>query len=416
MNGATCTGSSRSNVYAVAYDAATGQFSFSRSTANRPFRIRWDRTPNNIRNALAETSTATPGWSTGTVSTDAPWTLLYRTTGTGTSGAGLNTRWTFTETIAGVPTTFYQLRAGRAVERRDDPRGRERGGVRDGLRDRGHADEPAVPHRAGDERSCAPTGASAPVHFGGGALRAATGSCRGFRSKSDLVPCDLQSPPAPTQFQLVDPYLDLELPFDAAGLPRDLTTNGAAYGSASYGVPDGVPDYLEAQDGSWATQSIDIAPSAKADGSTPIANSLIDIKGLADGTELVPDQRRAARGQARLGRRRRHGRRLRPARLLEAVERRPGRGHHHGRPRALADQPHPGPRRLPRRGSDLRLRPPEAEGEDDRPVRDGRRRHVPHPHRDEQRQTPTPAGRPTTPSGSTSASTRPTPPPPCRPT
>ncbi len=285
MNAATCTGSSRSNVYTVTHDVASGQFRFSRSTANRPFRIRWDRTPNNIRNALAETSTATPGWSTGTVSTDAPWTLLYRATGTGTSGAGLNTRWTFTETIAGAPTPFYQLRAGRLWNGetiRVDANGAVCG--MDFATAATRTSPPTLTVQA-TGTGCAPTGASARFDFGGAGWSGNSSSCQGFRSKSDLVPCDLQSPPAPTQFQLVDPYLDLELPFDAAGLPRDLTTNGAAYGSATYGVPDGVPDYRERLDGSWATLSIDIAPSAKADGSTPIANSLIDIKGLANAAD-----------------------------------------------------------------------------------------------------------------------------------
>ena len=64
----------------------------------------------------------------------------------------------------------------------------------------------------------------------------------------------------------------------------DLTTNGAAVGSANYDVPDGTPDYVEYPDGSWQVQSIDVSPSAKAAGFTPIANSLIDIKGTADGT------------------------------------------------------------------------------------------------------------------------------------
>ena len=282
MNGATCTGTGRTNVYAVTYNITTGQFSFSRSTANRPFRIRWDRGPNNIRNALAETSTAIPAWSTGTVSTDAPWTLLYRTTGTGTSGTGVNTQWTFTETVASVATTYYQLRSGRlwngevirvqatgAVCGMTFPTAAER------------TNPPTLTVQLADA-SCNPIAGSAVFGYGGGAFSRAGDGCRGFRSKSDLVPCDLQSPPAPTQFQLVDAYLELELPFDATGLPRDLTTNGAAYGSAGYSVPDGVPDYLEAQDGSWRTQSIDIAPSGKATGYTPIANSLIDLKGAPD--------------------------------------------------------------------------------------------------------------------------------------
>ncbi len=44
--------------------------------------------------------------------------------------------------------------------------------------------------------------------------------CKGFESKVSLVPCDLQSPPAPTQFSMVSPYLDTEFAFNTDGTPK----------------------------------------------------------------------------------------------------------------------------------------------------------------------------------------------------
>jgi hypothetical protein len=75
MTAASCTGSNRINTYGVSYDAVSGQFTFTRATGGRNFRIAWGRTPNNIRNALAETSTSTTGWAT-TFTTDFPRILL----------------------------------------------------------------------------------------------------------------------------------------------------------------------------------------------------------------------------------------------------------------------------------------------------------------------------------------------------
>jgi len=120
--------------------------------------------------------------------------------------------------------------------------------------------------------------------YAGASYTASTDECRGFRSKASLVPCDLQSPPAPLQMDMIGPYLDNELPIAATGNPADWTTNGAAPGSAGDSVPDGVPDYVETQDGTWSVQYAWIGPSAKTTANTPIANSLIDIKGAADGS------------------------------------------------------------------------------------------------------------------------------------
>jgi hypothetical protein len=119
------------------------------------------------------------------------------------------------------------------------------------------------------DASCTPLTNSAVFEWGGGSYTCNTTNCNGFRSKSQLIPCDLKSPPAPLQFTTIIPYIDDEFPLDAGGDPKDW--NG-----------DGTRDYLENQDGGWGVSSISMAPSARAAGATPIANSLIDIKGAAD--------------------------------------------------------------------------------------------------------------------------------------
>jgi hypothetical protein len=271
MNGAACTGSARANSYNVAYNVTSGAFSFSRGAGARQFRIVWGRTPNNIRNALAETSTSTTSWGTS-FTTDAPWTLLYRTTGTGSSGTGLNRPWKFQETVSGSPTWFYHLRAGRLWNGetiRVDTNGAVCGMD---FATAGTKTVPASITVAAADAACSPTGNSARFEWGGGSFTGNSASCNGFRSKSQLIPCDLKMPPAPTQFTTISPYIDDELPLDANGNPKDW--NG-----------DGVADYREVQDGGFAVSGISIAPSARAAGSTPIANSLIDIKGAANGAD-----------------------------------------------------------------------------------------------------------------------------------
>ena len=304
---------------------------------------------------------AAPGTA---VQSPASYTLLYRTTGTGTANTlaapfrdGLDTRWTFTEAIATVNTNFYQVATSRLWNGetiRVDANGAVCGMDFAATK----TSPPSVTVQLADA-SCNPITGTAVFTYAGGSFSRSGDGCRGFRSKSDLIPCDLQSPPAPQQIVQVSPYVDDELPTGATGDPADLTTNGAAYGTADYGVPDGVPDYLERQDGSWAVQSIDVAPSAKATGYTPIANSPDRPQGPRRRDQRLPHEPRPAGGQARL-------RSPRAATVGACVQRGfsqlwtpgPDRQHDHGRSRALAARPH--------------HEPQGPEGEDDRPVRDGR--------------------------------------------
>jgi len=102
--------------------------------------------------------------------------------------------------------------------------------------------------------------------FAGAAFGGNNRNCRGFQPTVALIPCDLQSPPAPLQISTIGPFIETEFRFNADGSARD---------------------YTEVMDGGWDGQYTRPAlwtDSAKATGNTPIANTLIDILGLAEGS------------------------------------------------------------------------------------------------------------------------------------
>ena len=265
MNAASCTGVPRANTYTVTYDPASGRFNFRRNTGSRPWRIMWGNTPNNIRNALAETSTAPTGWTSGsTVSTDAPWTLALRA-GSGSSGF---IPYEFTEPVAPIGNvTFYQVRAGRLWN--GETIRVQADGTICGLQFATPADRtnpPSVTLQLVNPGCGGDIAASRATFTFGGADFSGNGvSCRGMQGKVSLIPCDLQSPPAPLQITTIAPYIDNSFAFNPDGSGKD---------------------YAEAQDGGWAVSVVPPATTggARADGWTPIANSLIDIKGAPDGT------------------------------------------------------------------------------------------------------------------------------------
>jgi hypothetical protein len=290
---ATCT-SGKNNTYAVTYTAASGVFGFKCSTCSRYWRLAWDRTPNNIRNSLAETTptaTAFTNSSATTRSTDAPWILLYRTSGTGSANSlsapfadGMDTRWSFSETIDGTSVNFYHVATSRLwngeVIRVNTATGEVCG--MDFATAATKTNPPSVTLQAADA-SCNPGTNRAVFKYAGIQEASNSRSCAGFRSKSQLIPCDLQAPPAPMQFTTISPYLDTEVPFASNGDPKDWDGDGYA-------------DYWDKEDGSWEggrmtstgwTNSVNLAPSANASGSTPLANSLIDIKGTANNTDTT---------------------------------------------------------------------------------------------------------------------------------
>jgi hypothetical protein len=215
------------------------------------------------------------------LTTPTAYTLLYRTTGTGNYANDIQTYWTFTENIGGTDVNFYQLRAGRVWNGevlRVTPTGETCG--MDFATAATKTNPPSLTVVAADA-NCVTQTNTATFAFGGGMFSGNTVSCKGFRSKTDLIPCDLQSPPAATQAFNIGPYIDNELPFSAAGDPLDWDNDGYA-------------DYADRLDGSWEAgrmtstgwaSGVKVAPSAKADGSTPIAHSLIDIKGALNAAD-----------------------------------------------------------------------------------------------------------------------------------
>jgi hypothetical protein len=92
-----------------------------------------------------------------------------------------------------------------------------------------------------------------------GASHFSTGSCGGFQKRVEIIPCDLQAPPAPFQIDTMAPYLANQTLFNADG---------------------SMLEYSEVLDGSWTVQTYPAATTggARASGSTPLGNSLIDIK------------------------------------------------------------------------------------------------------------------------------------------
>jgi hypothetical protein len=263
MSSASCSGTARTNTYNVTYNTTTGQFTFAIKSGSRPFRIGWGRTPNNIRNALAETSTGTTTFGTGSITTDAPWTLLYRNTGTARSSTGMNVRWTLTEPINSVSTTFYQLRAGRlwnGEEIRVDSSGAVCGIVfPTAMAPAGTMTSPPSLIVQAANASCSPTAGQRAVFVFGGGEHGASNTCAGYNHKVDLIPCDLQAPPAPLQITTMMPTLQPETLFNADGT---------------------MVEYSEVQDGGWAVSTYPLATTggARASGSTPLANSLMDLK------------------------------------------------------------------------------------------------------------------------------------------
>ncbi len=278
MNSAACSGSARANTYSVSYATATGRFSFARTAGARPFRIRWDNAPSNIRNALAETSTAVTTFGTGTVTTDAPWTLLYRNTSTANSGTGIGSGnaagqpvapYKFLEPIdpdgpgplATRVVTYYNMRAGRMFNG-ETIKVLANGAICDMVYPTPPLPTPLPEFYVQQVASCGGADVGGPVTFGwsGSQFSGNNISCNGFSAKVPLVPCDLQSPPAPTQITTINPYIDYEFTFN----------------------PDGTPqNYAEAQDGGWAATTVPLnTVPAKADGATPIAASLTGIRTL----------------------------------------------------------------------------------------------------------------------------------------
>jgi hypothetical protein len=96
------------------------------------------------------------------------------------------------------------------------------------------------------------------ILFGGGSYGGNSISCNGFQTDVALVACD-----APSNISAIVPLLQKEFPID---------------GVAASGTFGAIKTYQEYQDGTFAIQTLPAAGGIHADGSTPIANSLISIR------------------------------------------------------------------------------------------------------------------------------------------
>jgi hypothetical protein len=209
MDTAACP---RTNTYSVSYNATTGMFTHCPPDRRERWRIAWDRGPNNIRGALVETSVSTTSWqTTGTRVTDYPYMLLYRTTGTGNSGSlptpfsyGMAVPWSFTETISGTPTKYYQIAAAR-LWNGETIRVDSSGAVCGMDFATASTNPPTLTVQAASGAGCAASGDSASFTYAGGGFGGNHVSCRGGMSRVPLIPCDLAMPPAATQISNIGP-------------------------------------------------------------------------------------------------------------------------------------------------------------------------------------------------------------------
>jgi hypothetical protein len=274
MNGAACNPArdTTRNTYTVTYATGTGIFTFTRTVANRNFRMMWDTAGNNIKGALAAGGSTNMG--TGPFNSGAPYTLLK----SGDWPAGRTAMGMTNSFTDGTPAqTYYQIGAARLWN--GETLRVQADGYICGLTS---VDPPAPPAPKYNPAqffvqtvaaNCgADSGAPVVYTFSGMPVTGNSSFCRGFESKVALVPCDLQ-PPAPSQFSMISPYLDTEFAFNDDGTPKhyDWATDGTWAATRWPAADNGsTPNVDEAEGG------------IRAAGGTPMANSLIDIKAAFD--------------------------------------------------------------------------------------------------------------------------------------
>jgi hypothetical protein len=245
------------NGYGVTY--AGGVFTFSR-TGPRSFRLRWSQAVNSIRAVLnagvADTALNTTAKTTGNANINA----LRKAAGDGK----------FVE----AGTTFYEMNAGRFYNGQTLYVLNGTGTVCGQAATVTPTNPPTV--NLQQVSNClSPTtslvgvpvpfvsaGGSAGVRGGGGWGSNAV-SCDGFKPRVQLVPCDIQIPPAPLQSTNIGtPFLQPSLRIDTTAGP-------------TFGQPIG---YTELNDGTGTVVGTPASYGLPADGSTPIANTVRDIK------------------------------------------------------------------------------------------------------------------------------------------
>jgi hypothetical protein len=239
MNGCNRSSIAPPNVYTVTYSAATGQFTFSRAGVNT-FQMLWGAAAPNIAGALGF-APGSPSTGLGTSFTSNPsFQLLQR-----------DTTNEFTDSLAGNEK-FYFMNAARQWN----------GETLSVLADGTICDMTVGPttnppqFQTQQVAVCGGPTVGAPVvwRWGGGQFNGNSISCNGFQLNVQLPAC---YPSVGLQTTNILPFLNNEIPLNADGT---------------------ITGYTESQDGSWTMLTPPVAGGNVANGSTPIANSIRDMK------------------------------------------------------------------------------------------------------------------------------------------
>jgi hypothetical protein len=266
------------NNYTVAYNPASGVFTFSRNSADtRDFEMRWDLAANSIKGALGVTGGRT-GLGDGPHYSGTPYTLLS----TSETWPGVTGAMDMTGSFTDASVTYYQAGASRIWN------GETLKVQADGtICDLTAAPAPPLPSPAefyvqSVEAGCGTdVGTAVTYTFSGAPMTQNSEFCTGAENKVSLLPCDLGD--SPTQISLIGSFLDFEFPFKDDGTPGFYTeSQDGTYGALTWPAADdaATPDVDEAQGG------------IRAAGGTPMANSSMSRRGS---TRLTNGQGRLRR-------------------------------------------------------------------------------------------------------------------------
>jgi hypothetical protein len=253
MNG--CTGRSGTpNVYTVTYDVTDGDFTFDRTGGGgNSWRLLWSQATNSIRSVInAGTTSDTGDIGSGTFLTGDSIILLRRSSSSEiTENVDVTVPPDGTlETLTTYHVVTGRLFNGETLLVTSD-------GTLCGLGTTGAAANPPYLNLQ-QVTACGGTSVGSPVVFtwAGGSFGSNSVSCAGFQVNVDLQSCENTG----GQLALIQPNLENEIAVNASGVPLD---------------------YAESTDGTYFTLPTSrpgILSGIKADGSTPIANSLRDIR------------------------------------------------------------------------------------------------------------------------------------------
>ena len=239
MNGCNRASLGAVDVYAVTYNSGSGQFTFTATGPNQ-FQMLWGAAAPNIAGALGF-APGSPSTGLGTSFTSNPsFQLLQR-----------DTTAEFTDSLAGNEK-FYYMNAARQWN------GETLSVLADGTICNMTVGPPTNPPQFQTQQVavCGGPTVNAPVvwRWAGGQFNGNGISCNGFQLNVQLPAC---YPSVGLQTTNILPFLNNEIPLN----------------------PDGtITGYTESQDGSWTMLTPPAAGGNAANGSTPIGNSIRDIK------------------------------------------------------------------------------------------------------------------------------------------